>query len=234
MQFKSLTSRLHPYLAGASMIGFVAALELQDLVDPTNVGSTAERLHQAAQHPGQLFAAAALLFTASALLIPAVIYASRLVRERGRGAGLAALAAGCLTIGALGHGAVVGLYAVISAATTHQSPAVIATVRHADATAIAGFVGLGIACFEIGLLLMIGALVRSRIASRWLLLAIPAAIVGQSLGKAIGVNAFDLGQLAAVAPLVWLGWRYATLVPNASAGRTPTLAPEPALIPWQR
>ena len=229
MQLTSLTSRFRPYAAGASMIGFAAALELQDLVDPTNVGSTAYRLQQAAQHPGRLFAAAALLFIASALLIPTAIYASRLVREQDRGAALAAFAAGCLTIGALGHGAVVGLYAVISAATTHQSPAVITTLHHTDTTAIAAFIGLAIASFEIGLLLMIGALVRSRIASRWLLLAIPAAIVGQSLGKTIGVHAFDLGQLAAVAPLVWLGWRYTSLIPNPSTQRTPTLTPEPAL-----
>jgi hypothetical protein len=213
------------------MIGFVTALELEDVIDPTNLGSTAQRLHHAAQHPGRLFAAAALLFIASALLIPTVIHVLRLVRTRGRGTALAALAAGCLTIGALGHGALVGFYAVISAATTHQSPSVIAVLNHAGTTAIGGLLGLGIACFELGFLLLLGALVRSRIASRWLLLAIPAAIIGQGLGNAIGVSAFDFGQLAAVAPLVWLGWRYSTPASDQHTwpAQHPVLAADPAL-----
>lgn len=231
MQLRSLTARFGPYAAGASMIGFVAALELEDLIDPTNPGSTAQRLHQAAQHPGRLFAAAALLFIASALLIPTVIHVLRLVRTRGRGNTLATLAAGLLTIGALGHGALVGFYAVISAASKHQSAAVIAVIDHAGTTAIGGLLGLGIMCFELGFVLLLIALIRSRIASRWLLLAIPAALVGQSLGKAIGVRAFDLGQLAAVAPLVWLGWRHSTPAGNERTwpAQHPVLTTDPAL-----
>ena len=201
------------------MIGFVAALELEDLVDPTNLGSTAQRLQHVAEHPGRLFAAAALLFLASALLIPTVVNVLRLVRAQGRGTGLASAAAVCLTIGALGHGAVVGLYAVLSAAASHRSPAVIATIDHAGSTATGALIGVGILCFALGFLLLIGALVRSRLASRWLLLAIPAAVVGRGLGEAIGLPSVDLGQLAAVAPLVWLGWRYGTSISTRGAGR---------------
>lgn len=192
------------------MIGFVAALEISDLVDPADVGSTAARLQRAAEHPGRLLAAAALLFVSSALLIPTALGILGAVRRRGRGVWLAGAAAGCLTLGALGHAALVGYYAFVAAAQHHRGAAVTAVLDGAGSTGIGAVIGISVAAFALGFGLAIGALVRSRIASRWLLLAIVAGIVGQPLGKALGIRAVDLGQLAAVAPLVWLGWRRIT------------------------
>ncbi len=227
MHLTRLTSRIRPLAAGAAMIGFVATLELEDIVDPVNLGSTAERLHAAAAHPGRLFAAAALMLIACALVIPTALHTLRLVRTRGRGTVLASLAAACLTVGAVGHGAIVGYYAMLSAAAQHQTAAVVSVFHQMDTVAIAGLIGVGIAAFALGCLLLIGALVRARIATRWLLLAIPAAIVGHSLGQAIGIRAFDLGQLAAVAPLVWLGWRSGAIMRARS--QDPLHGLEPAL-----
>jgi len=209
--------------AGAAMLGFVAALELSDLVDPADVGSTAERLQRVADHPTRLFVAAALLFLSSVLLIPTVVRIRSLVRERGRGGRLADAAAAVWTVGALGHATAVGYYAVLAAAARHRTPQVLAVLDGTTKTSVAAIVGISILCFALGCGLTIGALVRSGIASRWLLLAIVAGIVGQPLGKAIGVRAVDLGQLAAVSPLVWLGWQliagsigFASLLPRGN------------------
>ena len=79
-------------------------------------------------------------------------------------------------------------------------------IDQASRTTTGAIVGVAIACFALGFLLLIGALVRARIASPWLLLAIPAMIAGQGVGKAVGIRGFDLGQLAGVTPLIWLGW----------------------------
>jgi hypothetical protein len=54
-----------------------------------------------------------------------------------------------------------------------------------------------------------------------------AMIAGQPVGKAVGIRGFDLGQLAGVAPLIWLGWRYVTTATPAKV--TPAAATELAL-----
>jgi hypothetical protein len=205
--FVTRITRYRELAAGAAMIGFAAALELEDLVDPTNVGSTSDRLQRVAEHPTRLVVASALLFLSSALLIPTLATLRGLVRERRLGHRLMAAATAVWTLGALGHAAEVGYYAVVGAAASHQTPQVLATLNGAGGDPAGAVIGIGIACFALGCFLTIGALVRSGIASRWLLLAIVAGIVGQPLGKAIGIRAFDLGQLAAVAPLLWVGWR---------------------------
>ena len=227
--FSRISIRLHRLAPGAAMLGFVIALEVEDLVDPTNVGSTAQRLQQVAEHPTRLTIAAALLFLSSALLIPTIAALRRLVAQRAKGQRLMAVAAALWTVGALGHATVVGYYAVLAAAAKHRTPQVLAVLNATSGAdhGLGPIVGLGVACFALGCLLAIAALIRSGIASRWLLLAIVGGIVGQPLGKALEMRAFDLGQLAAVAPLVWVGWRL------ASAARGTTARPwsrlEPAL-----
>lgn len=201
--------------AGVAMIGFVVTLELEDLVDPTNFGSTSERLQRVAEHPTRLVAASALLFLSSALLIPTLAILRKLVREHRRGHRLMAAATAVWTLGALGHATEVGYYAVVGAAAGHQTPQVLATLNGAGSDAAGAVIGIGIACFALGCFLTLAALVRSGIARPWLLLAIVAGIAGQPLGKAVGIRGFDLGQLAAVAPLVWLGWRLA-ISPNTT------------------
>ena len=213
--------------SGAAILGFVAALEVEDLIDPTNVGSTHHRLQQVAEHPTRFVAAAALLFISSALLIPTIATLRNLVRQRVKGQGLMTGAAAVWTIGALGHATVVGYYAVLAAAAKHQTPQVLAVLNRTTGTdtGLGPILGISIACFALGCLLTIAALVRSSILSRWLLLAIVGGIAGQPLGKAIGIRAFDLGQLAAVTPLIWVG-RHLTTAPIRTRPQTrPRLTP---------
>src|SRR5579862_87081 len=122
-------TRYRTLATGAAILAFVVALEVEDLVDPTNAGSTAQRLHDAAAHPIRLAAAAALLFLSSALLIPTIATLRSLVRQRLKGHRLISAAAAIWTIGALGHATVVGYYAVLAAAAHHQTPQVLAALN---------------------------------------------------------------------------------------------------------
>jgi hypothetical protein len=101
-------------LTAAALIGFVVALEAQDLVDPTDRAEGAARIAAVAAHPGRLLVAALLLIASSALLIPSVVAIVRRIQDRGRG--LARAGAALAILGALGHASVAGYYAVLAGA----------------------------------------------------------------------------------------------------------------------
>jgi hypothetical protein len=160
--------------AFVTLVGAILADLAETLVDPANSGKTTAVYAAAANHPTRLIVCAVLLLLTS-LIVPAVWGLTRPLTGRGRVLGR--LAAVLALMGALGHAALALLYLVwIQMATGNadreQMLALIDRINNAGSTAIMFPL---IIAFPLALLALFGALVRARVASRWVLVPVVLA-----------------------------------------------------------
>lgn len=144
------------------------------LLDPANSGKTTAVYTGAAEHPTRLLVCAVLLLLTS-LIVPGVWGLTRPLTGRGRVLGR--IAAVLALFGALGHAALAMLYLVwIQMATGNadreQMLALIDRINNAGSTAIMFPLIIG---FPLAIVALFGALVRARVASRWVLVPVVAA-----------------------------------------------------------
>ena len=218
----ALLSPLQRRLAGLSLIGFVAFLYAQDVIDPTDGLDNAARVAAAAEHPERVVAAAALLVASSAFMIPAIAAIVAIVRERGKT--LAWLGAGLALLGALGHAAVAGFYAALSGLPGGDRREMTAVLDRIDESAAAGVVILpAIAGFALGVFVLVLALARARVLRAWVALVPPVSVAIQLAGLQPWAQ-LDLAQTIGVLPFLWLGARLLTTPAVGAAPKAVALA----------
>jgi len=163
-------------LAVAALVGAMAADLAETLIDPANSGN-ATRIYEAAlgQH-GRMVLCAGLLLASSVLIVPGV---NGIVGSPGGGARRLGRAARAFALlGAIGHGALAGVYLMWASipgdgATRAQLIEVIERLN--DSPSLAMIFPLFIA-FPVALLATFGAAVRAGRAARWVLGAAAAAL----------------------------------------------------------
>ncbi len=162
--------------AAAALVAAMLADLAETLLDPANSGNATKIYDAAAAHHGRMVLSAALLLASSALLVPGVFGIVRRLDGRACRFGAAARVFG--VAGAIGHGALAGVYLIWASipgdgATRSQLIHVIDRVDSAPSLAL--IFPLFIA-FPVALLTTYAAAVRARHASRWVLGAAAAAL----------------------------------------------------------
>jgi hypothetical protein len=189
--------------SAVALIATVIADLAEDLIDPAPSGKAAEIFSAASHHHGAMIGSAALLLLTSLLIVPAVYGLVRALGDRGRRVGRAATVLGLM--GALGHAALAALYlgwAAMPSARTDEAEMIAVIERMSDSASFALLLPL-ILAFPLALVVLLVAMVRGRIAPRWVLvpaLAAPvAAAVAPGGGAAATAAALGCFLIAAIA-----------------------------------
>ena len=192
--------------SAVALIATVIADLAEDLIDPAPNGTAAEIFSAASHHHAAMVGSAALLLLTSLLIVPAVFGLVRTLGERGRRVGRAATVLGLM--GALGHAALAALYlgwAAMPSAATSEAQMIALIERVNDSASFALLLPLIIA-FPLALVVLLIALVRGRVAPRWVLvptLAAPVAAAvapgGSATGTGIALGCFLIAAIAVAA-----------------------------------
>jgi D-alanyl-D-alanine carboxypeptidase len=179
--------------AAAALIGAMVADLAETLVDPASSGEAAQVYGAAAGQHGRLLVSGYLLLVSALLVFPGVF---GLARGVCRGRRLANAAIVVSFLGALGHAALAALYFVWSAVPgggSTESEMVAVIQRTMDSGAVKPL-GIGFLAFPVGILLLFAALLRARVAPRWvsaLVVAAPVAAAAapgpESAGPAVAL-----------------------------------------------
>jgi hypothetical protein len=163
-------------LAIAALVGAMVADLAETLVDPANSGNATKIYDAALGHHGLMVLSAGLLLASSVLIVPGVYGVVRSLGGRARWLGRAARAFALL--GAIGHGALAGVYPMWASipgdgATRAQLIHVIERLN--DSPSLVLIFPLFIA-FPVALLATFGAAVKAGRAPKWVLGAAAAAL----------------------------------------------------------
>ncbi|HST19061.1 MAG TPA: hypothetical protein VLK36_15455 [Gaiellaceae bacterium] len=163
--------------AVAALVGAMAADLAETLVDPANSGNATTIYDAALRSHGAMALSAGLLLLSSVLIVPGVIGVVRSLGGRALWFGRAAQAFALL--GAIGHGALAGVYlmwASIPGGEASRAQLISVIERMNNSPSLVMIFPLFIA-FPVALLTTYGAAVRARRAPRWVLGAAAAALV---------------------------------------------------------
>jgi D-alanyl-D-alanine carboxypeptidase len=179
--------------AAAALVGAMVADLAETLVDPASSGEAAQVYDAAAGQHGRLLLSGYLLLVSALLVFPGVFGLARGVR-RGRRLANAAIVVSFL--GALGHAALAALYfvwAAVPGGGSAESEMVAVIQRTMDSGAVKPL-GIGFIAFPVCILLLFAALLRARVAPRWVLALVVAAPVAaaaapgpESVGPALAL-----------------------------------------------
>jgi hypothetical protein len=175
-----------PLLWGlVALFAAIVADLLQALVDPVNGGEGARVVAGATSEHGRMVTAAILVLLSAMFVVPGVVGLTRLLESRGRRVGQAAMVLALL--GALGHAALGGIYLVwaVMPAETGAQPELVAAIDRANESASMAVLAPLFFAFPVSLVVFFVAMVRGRLAARWVLvpaLAAPAAAIA-SIGS---------------------------------------------------
>ena len=184
-------------VVGVSLIGAFVALLASELLAPSQGDGNAELLAAVADHHGAWLGSNVLLLASTILFVPAVFGVLHLVRDRTPRLGH--FAAGFGILGALGHvGYVTYSIVVYEAARVGARGEMVALLDRLDEGASVILLPL-ILSFAVSVLLLGIALYRARIAPRWVMLAVIAAVVIEigAPGTSIALAAVKQGLGAA-------------------------------------
>lgn len=208
---------------GLSPVAFAATVYAAGAIDPIGDAKNPERVSAAAAHGGRLALAALLLLLSSALFVPTIVTIMRAVRDRGRV--LVWIGGVCGVLGALGHAALVGYYAVLSQTPDGDRAQMVALLDRIDSSTIAGLVAVpAIAGFALGVWFLVLALARSRVLPAWVALFTLASIALEISGVE-PFPSIHLAEIVGVLPIAWFGVR---LLDAASSKKALTAEPATA------
>jgi hypothetical protein len=180
----------------AALFAALLADLAENFVDPLSSGEGADVIAGAIDHHGRTVLSAILLLASAAFLAPAVFGLARLLKQRGRRIGQAAMVLALL--GALGHAALGGIclfWAAMPAEGASNAELVAAIDRAREAGSMAILAPLLIA-FPISLVTFFIGMVRGRLAPVWVLAPTVAAPVSAIVGGSDTVaTAIALGFL---------------------------------------
>ncbi len=163
--------------AAAALIGAMLADLAETVLDPASSGEAADCYDAALRQPGRLVLCGYLLIVSALLVFPGVYGLARGVAGRGRR--WAKVAAVVSFLGAIGHaalGAAYLLWAAVPGDGGSEGEMVAVLDRMMSSGAVAPL-AIGFIAFPVGILAMFGALLRSRVAPRWVLAPVVAAPV---------------------------------------------------------
>jgi hypothetical protein len=173
----------------AALFGAMLADLGEFIVDPANSDKAGKIYAAASAHHGRMVAAAAFLLVSSLLIVPAVFGLARLMRERGKGLGIAARV--LAVMGAMGHAALATTYLVwAELPSPHADPAqMVAAIDRVVNSSSLGILFPLIIAFPLALVVFFIGTVRARIAPRWLLVPVLAApvVAGASQAAALAL-----------------------------------------------
>lgn len=164
------------------LIATLLADLVEDLIDPTGDGSATKVFDAASNHHGRMIVSAIALLATSVLVVPAVFGLVRTLEDRGRRIGR--VAAGLALLGSMGHAALATMY-VIWAALPSAGASREQLIAAIDRIHDSGWLGLLlplIVAFPLSLVTLFVALVRGRVAPRWVLAPVLAAPVAAAVG----------------------------------------------------
>jgi hypothetical protein len=164
----------------AALVAAMVADLAETLIDPANSGKGAEIVSAATAHHARMVVAGLLLLASAAFVLPGVYVLTRMLDRRGRHLARAAVVLGLL--GTLGHAALGGIYLVWSAmpGSSGGHAELIAGIDRASNSASLAPLAVLFIAFPLGLVTTFVAMVRGRLAPRWVLvpaLAAPAAAI---------------------------------------------------------
>jgi len=162
--------------AVAALVGAMAADLAETLVDPANSGNATTIYDAAVRSHGAMVLSAGLLLLSSVLIVPGVIGVVRSLGGRALWLGRAAQTFALL--GAIGHGALGGVYlmwASLPGGEASRAQLIDAIDRMNNSPSLVLIFPLFIA-FPVALLTTYGAAVRARKAPKWVLGAAAAAL----------------------------------------------------------
>ncbi len=199
--------------AVASLVGAMAADLAETLVDPANSGNATTIYDAALRSHGAMVLSAGLLLLSSVLIVPGVIGVVRSLG--GRAVWLGRAAQTFALLGAIGHGALAGVYlmwASIPGGEASRAQLIDVIDRMNNSPSLVMIFPLFVA-FPVALLSTYGAAVRARTAPKWVLGAAVAA-----LGLAIAHPVSD--RFSTSAALVCLIAAAAGLLAGPSGSRS--------------
>jgi hypothetical protein len=169
-------------LGALALIGALCADLVEYVVDPVNT-SAAEKVYEAAvQEHGRMIAAAIALLASAVLIVPAGFLLSTALDGRGRVIGR--IAGALALLGGIGHGALAAVYlmwAGMPGEAADRDEIIAALDRVNESSAVLVMAPLAIA-FPLSLVAIVVAVVRARIAPRWILVPTLAAPVVAIVG----------------------------------------------------
>lgn len=165
------TALLGPVLLIAAMLADFA----ETVIDPASSGEAADVANAGLHHHGQMVLCGYLLLASAVFIFPGVFLLTRGLRQRGRR--LRSVAVGFGFLGALGHTALATAYlvwAAMPAKGADQAQAVAMLERMMSSASLAPL-AIGFIAFPFAIVTTLGALVRARVAPKWLLIPVIAA-----------------------------------------------------------
>jgi hypothetical protein len=176
MQSNGLDSRITKW-ALVALFGAMLADLGEFLVDPASSDKAGKIYAAASAHHGRMIASAAFLLISAALIVPALFGLARLMRERGKGLGIAARVLAVL--GSMGHTGLAAMYLIwAELPSSHAEPAqMIAAIDRVVNSSSLGMLFPLIIAFPLALVVFFAGTVRARITPRWLLVPVLAAPV---------------------------------------------------------
>jgi hypothetical protein len=167
-----LRNPLHWGVAG--LVGAMAADLAETVVDPANSGDATRIYDAALHHHAAMVVSAALLLLSSAALVPGVI---GIVRSfRGRARILARIAQTFALLGAIGHGALAGVYLLWASipGSGEDRAQLIHLIDHMNGSPALALIFPLFIAFPVALLATVIGAAQARRAPRW----VPAAAIG--------------------------------------------------------
>jgi hypothetical protein len=192
------------------LIAALLADLVEDLVDPTGDGSATKLFDAASHDQGLMIASAIALLATSVLVVPAVFVIVRTLEDRGRWIGR--VAAGLALFGAIGHAALAALYIGWAALPSPEasSEQMIAAIDRMTSSAWFVLLLPFVVAFPLSLIATFIALVRGRVAPRWILapvLAAPVATVAVPGSDTTKTGIALVLLLIAACGLAWRAFR---------------------------
>jgi hypothetical protein len=167
----------HVLWAAAALIGAMLADLAETVLDPASSGEAADVYTAAATQHARLVLCAYLLLVSALLVFPGVYGLARGVVGRGRR--FASVAVVVSFLGAVGHAALGAAYLIWAAIPGGGAgeQGMVAVIDRIMSSAAVAPLGIGFIAFPVGMLALFGALLRARVAPRWVLWPVLAAPV---------------------------------------------------------
>jgi hypothetical protein len=171
----------------AALIGAMLADLAETVLDPASTGEGAKLYQAAVERHGLMVLCGYLLIASAVLVFPGVLLLARSVQARGRRVAKAAV--GLSFLGAVGHTALGTAYLAFAAMPGRgaDEAQVVAMLERIMGSASLAPLAVGFIAFPLALVTLFAALVRARVAPRWVLVPVAAAPVAAIAAPGGGV-----------------------------------------------
>ncbi len=227
------TGRRTALWGAAALIAAMLADLAETVLDPASSGEAARVVDASVHHHSAMVLCGYLLLASAIFIFPGVFLLTRGLRDRGRRLGRVAVALGFM--GALGHAALATAYLVWASMPTAgaDDAQLVATLDHVMSSAAVAPLAIGFIAFPLGIVATLGALIRARVAPRWVLIPVVAAplsaivspggdVAGTSIALLLllfstAVVAVRIARGSApVGDLTWRAGSHGTMTPTVS------------------